>query len=98
MRWLKALLLLCVHPLMLLLVFVSIDTYTNFPNEEFLLLLLRCAGGCKRALMYSVVDAMIYGNWVYPAGCTCLLPVWLQLWHVLHLSPSVVLQDKIKTN
>ena len=82
-RWLKDLLLLCIHPLSLMAAFVTLDTYMHFPEEDFFTFNFRAASSIKRALMYSVVDSMIYGNWVFPVACTCLLPVWLMLWHVL---------------
>ncbi|KAF2352581.1 GPI transamidase component Gaa1 [Trinorchestia longiramus] len=86
-RWCKSLLLLLVHPLSLVIIFASLDTVVNFPDEGVMELLLRCVNASKRALMYSVVDSLVYGNWVYPVACWCLMPVWLMLWHVQHSQP-----------
>ena len=98
MRWFKAFWLLCVHPYVLLLAFVSVDTYANFSGESLSMLALRCCAATKRALMYSVVDSLIYGNWVFPAACTSLLPVWMLLWHVLFSKPTPQHhEEKLKT-
>uniref|UniRef100_A0A2P2HZ56 GPI-anchor transamidase component GPAA1 n=1 Tax=Hirondellea gigas TaxID=1518452 RepID=A0A2P2HZ56_9CRUS len=97
-RWLKAALLLLVHPLSLLVLFVSIDTWIAFSDESVLEIVPRMASACKRALMYSVVDALVYENWVFPVGCSCLLPVWMLLWHVLHSPIQQHDNVKLKTS
>ncbi|KAK3878503.1 hypothetical protein Pcinc_016848 [Petrolisthes cinctipes] len=86
-RLAKSLLVLSVHPLSLLMFSVLLDTVINFPGSAPLRLLWRAYMAIKRALMYSVADALIYSNWVFDAACVCLLPVWLLLWQVVHCHP-----------
>lgn len=81
-RWLKAAILLLVHPLTMLFLFVLMDTWSNFSDLPPNKLLWKTYIATKRALMYSVVDGLIYSNWVYDVAVQCLLPVWLLFWQI----------------
>lgn len=81
-RCLKYLILLLVHPLSLLFMFVLMDTWNNFDGLPINRLLWKSYVATKRALMYSVVDSLIYSNWVFDVATQCLLPVWLLFWQI----------------
>ncbi|XP_063870072.1 glycosylphosphatidylinositol anchor attachment 1 protein-like [Scylla paramamosain] len=91
---LKSLLLLLVHPLALLFGAVLLDTNTHFPEASPLRLLWRTVTGSKRALMYSVVDSLVYSNWVFDVGALCLLPLWCLLWLIVHLHVDVCVSQQ----
>lgn len=94
-RIVRAFVLLLVHPLVLLLLFVSFDTYLNFKDMEVDVLVKKSISATKRALMYSVVDAHVYGNWVFSLGALCLMPIWLILWFIVW---HPVNNSKLKTD
>jgi len=85
--WLQRFALLWLHPLSLALAFACLDTLRTFPHLPARALLEHAAGACKAALMFAATDAQVYGNWLFVAGCVCLLPAWQCLWHVLWLQP-----------
>lgn len=77
-------LLLLIHPLSLVFLFTLLDTWRAYPEESWGELLPRATAANTRALMYSITDNYIYGNWVYPVTCVALLPTWHLFWNVLH--------------
>ena len=81
------------HPLVLLFLFISVDTYFNFKDIDPDKMALKAVQATKRALMYSIIDAEVYGNWVFDVTCLCLVPVWSSFWFLSwHPLP------KLKTN
>ena len=68
---------LLTHPLMLLFIACSVDSYHytdgNFNLSDF-------ADATKRALFFSVIDAQIYGSISYAMATLFLLPCWNLLW------------------
>lgn len=36
----------------------------------------------SQAVVYSIVDSMVYGNWMYTLVTTILIPTWLCFWCV----------------
>ncbi|KAK7067683.1 Glycosylphosphatidylinositol anchor attachment 1 protein [Halocaridina rubra] len=78
----KAILLLLIHPLVLLFLCVTLDTYASFSDLPVNKLLWKSYLATKRALTYSIVDSMIYSNWVFDVATHCLLPVWLLFWQI----------------
>ena len=89
-------LLLLVHPLFMLFIAVLLDTYTHFPELGLGRVVGKAVVGSKRALMYSVVDAMVYSNWVFDVAVLCLLPVWLLLWQVVQHPVVTVVEEQDK--
>lgn len=82
--WLKSFILILVHPLTMLFLFVMLDTWNNFSELTITKLLWKSYVATKRALMYSIVDSLIYSNWVFAVATQCLLPVWLLFWQIVH--------------
>lgn len=44
--------------------------------------------------MYSVVDSLVYSNWVFDVGALCLLPLWCLLWLIVHLHVDVCVSQQ----
>lgn len=81
-KWLARILLsLLAHPFMMLAVACSMDTAISFGKDKPILELLgMCADATKRAVTYSLTDAMIYGNSNYAMAAVVLTPCWYLLW------------------
>ncbi|XP_034933569.1 glycosylphosphatidylinositol anchor attachment 1 protein [Chelonus insularis] len=71
------------HPFMIISIIISAVTYNNFPEESLSSLFVRSIDATKKALVFSIVDSMIYGNWLFHAATIILLPVWLLLSNVI---------------
>ncbi|CAL4128148.1 unnamed protein product, partial [Meganyctiphanes norvegica] len=82
LRIIRAFLLLLIHPMVLLIIFAFLDTWTTFPEIPFDKVLWKTYLASKRALMYSVVDGLIYSNWVFQVATHCLLPIWMLFWNI----------------
>lgn len=72
-----------VHPLVLALLVVLINTHFAFPNQSIGTTLSQGVVATQGALVYSFVDSMIYGNWMFPAACMALVPNWLCFWYLM---------------
>ncbi|XP_066999690.1 glycosylphosphatidylinositol anchor attachment 1 protein [Anabrus simplex] len=83
-RFLQKIWWLLLHPLSLLTVVVIGFTAVTFPEDSPKKMLSRGLEASYQALMYSVVDSYIYGNWVYSVAVAILLPAWMLFWIVLH--------------
>lgn len=79
----QKLLWILVHPLVLASLVVLIHTFFAFPNQSFLAALTQGFVATQGALVYSFVDSMIYGNWMFPAACMALIPNWLCFWYLM---------------
>uniref|UniRef100_T1J4Z4 Glycosylphosphatidylinositol anchor attachment 1 protein n=1 Tax=Strigamia maritima TaxID=126957 RepID=T1J4Z4_STRMM len=79
-RWMKGLPVLLISPLGLLFLFTAYDTINVFPDIGGLKLVERSLSATRSAVLYSIHDEYIYGNWMFLVASTCLLPTWLQFW------------------
>ncbi|CAG2177702.1 unnamed protein product, partial [Oppiella nova] len=79
----NSVLLLLAHPLSIS--YLCLLSMSLFYNSEFAFNkhLLRAFEAQKKCILFYIEDWYIYGNWMYPIGCSFLLPVWLQLWYIL---------------
>ncbi|XP_049879902.1 glycosylphosphatidylinositol anchor attachment 1 protein [Pectinophora gossypiella] len=54
-----------------------------FPEEEW----LDCAGrgldAAMQAVMFAIVDSLIYGNWLFNVATAVFLPTWIIFWQIL---------------
>jgi hypothetical protein len=72
---------------MLMLFMVTlIDTYRTFPEElnSPLHFVNKAFIATQRALVYSIVDEAIYGNWLFSLASSLYLPLWSLAWANLH--------------
>ncbi|XP_049835357.1 glycosylphosphatidylinositol anchor attachment 1 protein [Schistocerca gregaria] len=81
---------LLLHPLSLLMLTVFTFSAYTFPEEPSDMLVLRTFEASCEALLFAVVDNLIYGNWLFSVAVAALLPVWLLFWVVLHTSANIV--------
>ena len=83
----NALLIILVHPLSLIFGFCVLDTWRSFPEKSILGLASASISASKQAVMFSITDGYIYGNYSFVVGAVCLLPCWLLLWHIVNAKP-----------
>ncbi|CAL1688980.1 unnamed protein product [Lasius platythorax] len=77
------------HPFIASAIVVMGYTYLNFPTDPVVSLLLRGYRANKQALVFSIVDSMIYGNWFYNVTTAVMLPIWLLFWNVMRSSAAI---------
>ncbi|KAL3272393.1 hypothetical protein HHI36_013870 [Cryptolaemus montrouzieri] len=86
---------LLVHPCLVLTLVVLINTSFLFSNETFQEIFYRGINATQQALVYGIVDSMIYGNWLFNIVTAIFLPNWLCFW-ILTFSPTQDSEEKDK--
>lgn len=71
------------HPFVTLTLLVTIYTIFNFPNESFGENVLRGISATQQAVVFAIVDFMIYSNWLYGVITCVMVPNWICFWCVL---------------
>ncbi|KAG5900575.1 hypothetical protein JTB14_022880 [Gonioctena quinquepunctata] len=73
---------LLVHPISVLSSVVLVNTYFLFSDEHPKEILTRSWDATQQSVTYSIVDSMIYGNWLYTVVTSIFIPNWLCFWIV----------------
>lgn len=84
----QKLLWIIVHPLVIVTLSVYVFTYINFPGDTFRENVGRGLVATQQALIFSIVDFMIYSNWLYGVVCCVIIPNWLCFWIILFSTPK----------
>ncbi|XP_063983235.1 glycosylphosphatidylinositol anchor attachment 1 protein [Diachasmimorpha longicaudata] len=71
------------HPFLITSLIVAGYTYFHFSEENLGSLAVRSFDATKKALLFSIIDSMIYGNWLFNVTTTVILPIWLLLSNVV---------------
>ncbi|CAK1543357.1 unnamed protein product [Leptosia nina] len=79
----KQCLCLLLHPLVTLTACMMVYSRILFPEEAILGALSRGRDAAMQAIMFSIVDSLIYGNWLFNVATTVLLPTWIISWQIL---------------
>ena len=66
-------------------------TFFNIINIFFTIL------ASKQAIMFSISDWYIYGNYAFAVATVCLMPCWLILWHVVNSQKTKNIQENTDT-
>ena len=74
------------------------DTAVTFANKSVLQMIPLSVDATKRAIMYSITDGYIYGNFNFSVCCTLLVPCWTLLWMVTNATWTPSRTEKLKTN
>lgn len=69
-----------------------------FPGETQKESFFRGFAATKQALVFGVVDSMIYGNWMYNVVTTIFLPNWVCLWYVAFSKSETINSDNNSEN
>ncbi|KAL4717697.1 hypothetical protein ACJJTC_000846 [Scirpophaga incertulas] len=80
---LKRIVCLILQPLCFLTLAMIVYSKILFPEESFLEMAGRGRDAAMQATMFSVVDSLIYGNWLFNVATSLLLPTWIIFWQIL---------------
>lgn len=71
------------HPFFITSIAILVYTFFNYSEESILPMLLRSQTAKKQAIVLSIIDSMIYGNWFYNVAVAVMMPIWLLYWNVI---------------
>ncbi|XP_046738972.1 glycosylphosphatidylinositol anchor attachment 1 protein isoform X1 [Diprion similis] len=77
------------HPLCLACTVVAVYTHFTFPDYTIIPLALKWIQASKQAIVFGIIDSMVYGNWLYSVTVCVLLPTWLTFWIVVTSKPML---------
>ncbi|XP_070574447.1 glycosylphosphatidylinositol anchor attachment 1 protein-like [Ptychodera flava] len=86
-RFVQAILLLCVSPLMLAVWSGIIHTIWTSSGATGMDLFVEVMASSRTAMFDSVVDCYVYNNWLFPLASLLYFPNWLMFWCVLWQNP-----------
>lgn len=90
--------LLLLHPLTVVYSIVSVLTFRNFPELSVTENLIKSIKATFDAIVFSVVDLIVYGNWLFKAATLLFLSSWILFWCLLCTMKSKSIIKKVKTN
>ena len=80
-KWaMKVFVSLLTHPFSMLVIVCTLDTFRSFGDKSVMDKVLMSTEATKRAVTYSLTDAMIYGNLSYSLAAVFLFPCWYLLY------------------
>lgn len=97
-RFVKGFSWFLVHPGIVLFLVVFVNTCIMFPQDAPIELVLKALNATKQAVVYSVVDWMIYGNWLYAVVTIIFIPNWLCFWCIAVNRPVIKGVCQVKKN
>ncbi|CAK1591425.1 unnamed protein product [Parnassius mnemosyne] len=74
---------LLLQPLCLLSLCMMAYSTVLYPEEGLWKMVGRGKDAAMQAVMFSIVDSLIYGNWLYNVATSILLPTWIIFWQIL---------------
>ncbi|XP_050307434.1 glycosylphosphatidylinositol anchor attachment 1 protein [Anthonomus grandis grandis] len=85
-----------VHPLLICFTAILCSTIVMFMQDSLKDILLKAVDATQQAVIYSIIDSMIYGNWLYTVVTMVFIPNWLCFWFVTSskLPKNVLRKDK----
>ncbi|XP_055594738.1 glycosylphosphatidylinositol anchor attachment 1 protein [Uranotaenia lowii] len=94
---LSRLLGLVLHPLTIVYLVLLAVTIHLFPELTIRAATNKALTATMDAITYSVVDSMIYGNWLFNLVALIFLPCWTMLWFLMFTNRTgIEQQDRIK--
>ncbi|XP_017776511.1 PREDICTED: glycosylphosphatidylinositol anchor attachment 1 protein [Nicrophorus vespilloides] len=81
-RIVQRVLWLMMHPFVVFNVCIAVFTFTAFPNDSLEEVFYRALGASRQAMVYSIVDSEIYGNWLYNMITMIFVSTWLCFYYV----------------
>lgn len=88
LRKLLSLFWIILHPFVLSSIVIMTYTYVNFSEENLTTLAIRGLDATKKSFVFSIIDSMIYGNWLFNVTTAVLLPIWILLSNVISNSTN----------
>lgn len=81
--FLKRIFCLLLHPLSAVTLSMILYSSTLFPEEPWLGAAGRGRDAAMQAVMFSVADSLIYGNWLFNVASATILPIWIIFWQIV---------------
>ncbi|XP_052860746.1 glycosylphosphatidylinositol anchor attachment 1 protein [Anopheles cruzii] len=88
---------LLLHPMTVLYLVLLGLTWSLFPELALKPVLGKALVATMDALTYSIVDSMIYGNWLFDLVSLIFIPCWILLWVLLFPKTDTKGGTKLKT-
>lgn len=70
-------------------------TYVMFPEENFKDVVNRGIFATQQALVFTIVDSLIYGNWLFNVVTAIFVPTWMCFYCMFYYQVKNV-DNKIK--
>ncbi|KAI4469274.1 glycosylphosphatidylinositol anchor attachment 1 protein [Holotrichia oblita] len=77
------------HPFVLATITVFAYTFFVFWNELVDQILFKALSATQQAIMFSIVDSMVYGNWLFSVACTIMTSNWICFWYMCQYRPTI---------
>ncbi|CAD6209732.1 GSCOCG00010820001-RA-CDS [Cotesia congregata] len=71
------------HPFVIVSLIVMGYTFVHFSEDPIMEILKKGIDASKKSFVFSIIDSMIYGNWLYNVAASVLFPIWLILSNVI---------------
>lgn len=71
------------HPFVIVSLIVMGYTFVHFSEDPIMEIFKKGIDASKKSFVFSIIDSMIYGNWLYNVAASVLLPIWLILSNVI---------------
>lgn len=81
----KRLCCVCLHPLVVVVACMVAYSRRLVADDSWLATLGRGSDAAMQAIMFSVADSMLYGNWLFNLTTSVILPIWLIFWQILNI-------------
>lgn len=82
----------------MLVIAVAVNTCILFPEESPKDLVYRVWQVSEKAVIYSITDSMIYGNWLFTVVTSLFIPNWFCFWIVTFSKKKIVQDNKEKND
>ncbi|XP_023934325.1 glycosylphosphatidylinositol anchor attachment 1 protein [Bicyclus anynana] len=81
--FLKRILCIILQPLFVVSIALILYSWVLFPEEGVLSKMSRGRDATMQGVMFSVVDSVIYGNWLFQVVTMVIFPTWILFWQIL---------------
>ncbi|KAL0861754.1 hypothetical protein ABMA27_009230 [Loxostege sticticalis] len=79
----KRLLCLLLQPLCIISLCMISYSHVLFPEENIFEMISRGKDAAMQATMFSIVDSLIYGNWLFNVTTSIIFPTWILFWQII---------------
>ncbi|KAJ2940927.1 hypothetical protein O0L34_g10188 [Tuta absoluta] len=81
----KRIICILLHPLCIVTLCMIIYSRYLVPEESVSATIVRGRDAAMQAVMFSIVDSLIYGNWLFNVVTTVVFPTWIIFWQILNI-------------
>ncbi|KAI5641223.1 gaa1-like, GPI transamidase component domain-containing protein [Phthorimaea operculella] len=81
----KRIICILLHPLCIVTLSTILYSKHLVPEESISMTFVRGRDAAIQAIMFSIVDSLIYGNWLFNVMATVVFPTWIIFWQILNI-------------